>query len=90
MAETKWREVPDVVRAYMSELGKTQTPAKEKASRENLAKGAEARRRDPLTLVCTCSGGDSLEASAHKTTCPRGRLLYQRKRAAEKKATTST
>lgn len=70
----------------MSELGKLRTPAKEAAARENLAKGAEARRRDPLTLVCTCGGADSLEASAHKTTCPRGRLLHQRARMAAARA----
>lgn len=71
----------------MSELGKTRTPAKSEASRITIQKAQAARRRDPLTLVCTCTGGDSLKASDHKTTCPRGRLLWQRERAAQKKAT---
>lgn len=72
----EWAEV----RAYMRSIGSKKTEAKASAARENAAKGAAARRRDPLTLVCTCDGGDSLEAAAHRTTCPRGRLLYQRAR----------
>ena len=82
-------QIPPEVRAYMSAIGRKQTPKKTAQNRANLAKGAAARRRDPLTLVCTCEGGDSLEASAHKTTCPRGRLLWQRERAAQKKQDTT-
>jgi hypothetical protein len=79
-------KIPDAVREYMSAIGSKRTPAKTKTARENLAKGPSARRRDPLELPCTCGGGDVLESDAHKTTCPRGRLLYQRKRTAQQRA----
>lgn len=78
--------VPDVVRAYMSEIASKRTPAKTKASRENIAKATAARRRDPMDLPCVCGAGDDLATGAHPTTCPRGRLLYQRERAAAKRA----
>jgi hypothetical protein len=81
MAE-ELKPVPDEVRSYMAQIGSKRTEAKTKATRENVAKAREARRRNPLDLVCTCTGGESLEASDHKTTCPRGRLLWQRERAA--------
>lgn len=73
-------QISPEVRAYMSALGRKKSRAKVEAQKKNLAKGAAARRRDPLTLVCTCTGGDSLDVRAHKTTCPRGRLLHQRAR----------
>lgn len=75
-------EIPEEVRAYMSRLGSKRTPAKLEAVRVNAARGAQARRKDPLTVPCTCSGGDSLKACDHKTTCQRGNLLYQRERTA--------
>ena len=68
----------------MSKLGSKRTPAKIEAARVNAAKGADARRKDPLTVPCTCTGGDVLESKAHKSTCPRGRMLYQRERRAAK------
>ena len=70
----------------MSALGSIKTEAKTAASRENIAKANQARRRDPLDLPCVCGGGDSLDAKDHKTTCPRGRLLWQRARAEVKRA----
>jgi hypothetical protein len=73
------KEIPPEVRAYMSELGKTQSEAKTKTARENLALGAAARRKDPATLPCTC--GQCPDNP--KTTCPRGRLLRQRMRGAK-------
>jgi len=79
-------EVPEEVRAYMSRMGSKRTPAKVAAARANAAKGAEARRKNPLDLPCVCKGGESLKASDHVTTCPRGRLLWQRERAAQKAA----
>ncbi len=78
-------EISEAAREYLGQIGSIKTDAKKRASRANALKGAQARRRDPLTLPCLCEGGESLEASAHKTTCPRGRLLYQRERAARKK-----
>lgn len=77
------RSIPDAVRAYMSELGKTKSDAKIQTSRVNLAKGAAARRKDPMTLPCTC--GQCPDNP--KTTCPRGRLLRQRARIASEKTT---
>ena len=77
-------QIPDAVRGkYMRAIGSKKTEAKMKSARENLAKGPESRRRNPLDLPCICGGGDVLEVSAHKTTCPRGRLLYQRERTAQ-------
>ena len=76
--------VPDSVRAYMSEIASKRTPAKTKASRQNIVKATAARRRNVLDLVCICGAGDDLTPGAHPTTCPRGRLLYQRARAAAK------
>ena len=70
------REIPDAVRAYMSELGKTRSEAKMKSAEANLAKGRAARRKDPATLPCTC--GQCPDNPL--TTCPRGRLLRQRAR----------
>lgn len=85
MAETQ-NSVPPEVRAYMSRIGAQKTEAKAASSRANALKGAAARRRNPLDLVCICDGGESLEAGAHKTSCPRGRLLWQRERSAAAKA----
>lgn len=78
-------EISSDARAYLGQIGSIKTEAKSRASRANALKGAAARRIDPLTLVCLCAGGNSLEAKDHKTTCPRGRLLWQRERAAQKK-----
>ena len=74
---------PRSIREYMSAIGSKKTTAKVKASRENASKAAAARRRNALDLLCNCGGESALEASAHKTTCPRGRLLYQRERTAK-------
>ncbi len=73
------------LRAVMSALGRQKSEAKQKAARANIAKANKANRKNPLDLPCLCAGGESLEASAHKTTCPRGRLLWQRERAATAK-----
>ncbi len=70
----------------MSKIGAKQTPAKLKASKANLAKGANARKRNVLDLPCICGAGDDLTPGAHPTTCPRGRLLYQRARSAAQRA----
>ncbi len=75
------KQIPDAVRAYMSEIGSKRTEAKLKSARENLAKGPAARRKDPMALPCTC--GQCPDNP--KTTCPRGRLLRQRARSAEAK-----
>jgi len=75
------QQIPDAVRAYMSAIGSKQTEAKIKTARENLAKGPESRRKDPLSLPCTC--GQCPDNS--KTTCPRGRLLRQRARLAQER-----
>jgi hypothetical protein len=71
-------------------LGSISTERKAAAARENAAKRrtfAGPPTKDPLTLPCTCGAGNENEVgTGHKTTCPRGRLLYQRdKRAAAKK-----
>ncbi|RYX80633.1 hypothetical protein EON83_27795 [bacterium] len=79
-------EVPAEVSAYMSAIGSKKTPAKVEAARRNVARASAANRKNPLDLPCTCGGGDSLNASDHKTTCPRGNLLYQRARAAARRA----
>lgn len=78
-------EVTSEVREYMAALGRRQTPAKIEAAARNLEKGRRARLKDPLTLPCTCTGGDSLKVTDHRTTCPRGRLLWQRERTAAKR-----
>jgi hypothetical protein len=75
-------KIPDAVRAYMSEIGSKKTKKKTQTSRENAMKATAARRKNPMDLPCVCTGGDSLEPMAHKTTCPRGRLLRQRARIA--------
>ncbi len=78
-------EIPEEqLRAVMSALGRQKSEAKQKAARANIAKANKANRKNPLDLPCLCTGGESLDATAHKTTCPRGRLLWQRERAAEK------
>ncbi len=79
-------EVPDAVREYMRAIATKRTPQRAAASRANAEKAREARRRDPMTLPCICDGGASLEASAHVWTCPRGRLLKQREKAAQQRA----
>lgn len=82
-------QISDDAREYLGRIGSIKTEAKTRASRANVGKAQAARRRDPLTLPCLCTGGDSLEAKDHRTTCPRGRLLYQRERAAAKKQETT-
>ena len=84
MSEDKVNNLAPEVREYMRQLGRKSTPAKQKSSRENAKLAAAARLKDPLTLVCTCSGGESLNVADHVTTCPRGRLLWQRARKAAK------
>lgn len=76
----------ELISQAMSVLGSRKSPAKAAASRANATVAHEARRKNPLDLPCTCSGGESMEASDHKTTCPRGHLLWQRERSAQKKA----
>jgi hypothetical protein len=83
-------QISDAVRDYMSAIGSKKTEAKANSSRENAVKAAAARRRDPLELPCICGGGDVLEVGAHKTTCPRGHLLYQRARTARLRAEKAT
>lgn len=73
------QQIPDAVRAYMSEIGSKTTEAKTRTARANLAKGPEARRKDPMSLPCTCGQCPGNP----KTTCPRGRLLRQRARNAQ-------
>jgi hypothetical protein len=77
--------IPKAAREYLGQIGSIKTEAKARASRANALKAHAARRKDPLDLVCICEGGESVEAKDHKTTCPRGRLLWQRERAAAKK-----
>ncbi len=79
-------QITKEVREYMSRIASKRTPQRSAASRQNAAKAAEARRKNPLDLPCICEGGESLEPTAHKTTCPRGRLLRQRARSAAQQA----
>ncbi len=65
----------------MSALGSRRTIAKTDAARRNITKANDARRRDPMTLPCLCGGCPDNP----KWTCPRGRLLKQRERAARLK-----
>ncbi len=71
-------------------LGRIRSERKAESSRRNLEKRQRQggpKTKDPLTLACTCGAGSDTEIGEnHKTTCPRGRLLYQRaKIAAQKK-----
>ncbi len=71
-------------------LGSISTPKKAAAARVNATKRktfAGPPEKDLLTLACTCGAGTDTEVGeGHKTTCPRGRLIYQRaKRAAARK-----
>lgn len=66
-------------------LGSIKTERKIETARANLAKAKQEGRggrppmKDPLTLACICGAGTETEiGTGHKTTCPRGRLLYQR------------
>ncbi len=63
-------------------LGSMSSERKAAAARQNLTKRKTfggPPPKDPLTLKCTCGAGTALEiGEGHKTTCPRGRLLYQR------------
>ncbi len=71
------------VRAYMSAMGSKKTAAKAASSRRNAEVAAAARRKDPMTLPCTCGACPDNPL----TTCPRGRLLRQRARIASEKTT---
>lgn len=69
-------------------LGRISTQKKAEAARRNLMRRKSyggPPEKDPLTLACTCGQGTATQIGTdHKTTCPRGRLLYQRaKRAAQ-------
>jgi hypothetical protein len=68
------------LREHLANAGRAKTPAKIEAAKANAAKGAAARRKNALDVPCTCTGGQSLEATAHTHSCPRGRLLKQRER----------
>ncbi|RYG65200.1 hypothetical protein EON80_17815 [bacterium] len=83
MSRKKIQVTNEQLSAVMSNLGSRTSEAKTKTSRANIQKAIEARRKNPLDSICICDGGDSLKASDHKTTCPRGRLLWQRERAAK-------
>jgi hypothetical protein len=76
-------DIAPEVRAYMSALGSKKSAAKTKTSRQNAARAAVARRKDPMTLPCLC--GQCPDNP--KTTCPRGRLLRQRARNAAQAST---
>jgi hypothetical protein len=75
-------EMPEAAREWMRAIASKRTPAKAEASRRNIARANEARRRDPETLLCLCGGCPDNP----KWTCPRGRLLKQREQAAKKRA----
>ena len=69
-------------------LGSIRTEKKATAARANLLKATTRGKpptKDPLTLPCACGAGTATEiGTGHKTTCPRGRLLYQRAKIAAK------
>ena len=71
-------------------LGSIRTERKAATSRENLKHVKNRYRptpKDPLELPCTCGAGTQTEVGTnHKTTCPRGRLLYQRAKIAARSA----
>jgi hypothetical protein len=69
-------EIPDAVRAYMSQIGSKKTEAKKDAARRN---GAATRfAPKPLEeLECTCGKCPS----DPKTYCPRGRAIIRRRTA---------
>jgi hypothetical protein len=61
-------------------MGRARTPAKVAAARENGRKAPPGPGRTPKPLeefACTC-GGSGLD---HKTTCPRGRAIWRRRKA---------
>ena len=71
-------------------LGSIRTEKKSAAARENLKRITHRpgpNQKNPLDLPCTCGAGTDTEVGTnHKTTCPRGRLLYQRTKLAAAKA----
>jgi hypothetical protein len=71
-------------------LGSISTPEKAAAAKRNQALRKTyggPPKKDPLELPCTCGAGTETEVGDnHKTTCPRGRLLYQRAKLAQKEA----
>ena len=70
-------------------LGSIKTEKKIATATANLRNVKERYRppeKNPLELPCTCGAGTETEiGEGHKTTCPRGRLLWQRARNAAKK-----
>lgn len=72
------KPIPKAARDYLSQIGSITTKAKIESSRANALKAHAARKRNVLDLICICGAGDDLTPGAHPTTCPRGRLLYQR------------
>ncbi|MBC7805322.1 MAG: hypothetical protein H7145_04155 [Akkermansiaceae bacterium] len=75
---TKGDVTPEDVRRVFSMLGSKSTPAKTAAAALNGRKGG--RPQTPLSEIeCICGRGDSLEG--HPTTCPRGLVIYRRKKA---------
>lgn len=66
-------------------LGSISTEKKAAAARRNQALRRTyggPQRKDALGLACTCGAGteavETLPGQRHKTTCPRGKLLYKR------------
>jgi hypothetical protein len=85
------KPIPKAARDYLSSIGSIKSEAKTTAARANAAKAHAARKRNVLDLPCICGAGDDLTPGAHPTTCPRGRLLYQRARSeAKRKEQTTT
>lgn len=73
-------------------LGSIRTPRKIEQAKKNLERienRGKPPQKDPLTLPCTCGAGSeavaTFDGATHKTTCPRGRLLYQRAKLAAKR-----
>ena len=64
------------IRAVMASVGSVRTERKAAAGRENGKLGGRPKKRiDELECTCGAASDDD-----HKTTCPRGRLIYQRRR----------
>lgn len=64
-----------------AQLGRARTEKKAKSSRENGRFGGKPRK-DIAEYPCTCGAPDD---DSHKTTCPRGNVIYQRKQREAKK-----
>jgi hypothetical protein len=80
------KPIPKAAREYLSQIGSITSEKKTASARANAAKAHAARKRNVLDLPCICGAGDDLTPGAHPTTCPRGRLLYQRARSAAARA----